>query len=306
MGQLFCIASALGFGTMAILGRFAAASGTDTPTLLLLRFSIAGAVLWVVFALRRERLPSGRDLAVLVGMGAIGYAGQAFAYFSALEHASAGLVALLLYLHPVIVALLARAVLGHPLRRVQLGAIALAVVGSALTVGNASDGSALGVFYGIGAATIYAAYILTGSQLSNEVTPIASTTVVVTSAAGVFALSAAVRGTRFPTTITGWAAVVAIALVCTVAAVALFLAGLERLGPVRASIYSTVEPVFTILLAAVVLKERVTLVRTGGGALILGAVLMLARADLLRARGRALSASGGSLPEPAGGEGPRA
>jgi len=306
MGQLFCIASALCFGTMAILGHFVAASGADTPTLLLLRFSIAGAVLWVVLALRPERLPSGRDLAVLVGMGGIGYAGQAFAYFSALEHASAGLVALLLYLHPVIVALLARAVLGHALRPVQLLAIALAVLGSALTVGNARDGTALGVFYGIAAATIYAAYILTGSQLSSEVTPIASTTVVVTSAAGVFAVAAAVRGVRLPSTATGWAAVVAIALVCTVAAVALFLAGLERLGPVRASIYSTVEPVFTILLAAAVLRERVTLVRACGGALILGAVLLLARADLVRARAAATPVPRSSLPEPAGGDGPRA
>lgn len=284
MGQLLCIASALCFGAMAILGRFAAASGVDVATLLLLRFTIAGAVLWALLAIRRERLPAGRDLAVLVGMGAIGYAGQAFSYFSALEHASAGLVALLLYLHPVIVAVLARIVLGHALRLVQLVAIALAVAGSALTVGNATDGSALGVFFGLAAASIYAVYILTGSRLSSETTPIASTTVVVTAAAAVFAARAAVAGVRLPATAGGWAAVLAIALVCTVAAVALFLAGLERLGPVRATIYSTVEPAFTILLAWVVLGERMTLLRAGGGALILGGVLLLARADLRRER----------------------
>lgn len=282
MGQLLCIASALCFGTMAILGRFAAAGGVDVPTLLLLRFSIAGAVLWGVIAIRRERLPAGRDLAVLVAMGAVGYAGQAFSYFSALEHASAGLVALLLYLHPVIVALLARLVLGHALRPAQLAAIALAVAGSALTVGNATDGSPLGVFFGLAAATIYAVYILTGSRLSSGVSPIASTTVVVTAAAAVFAVGAVVRGVRLPSTAGGWGAVLAIALVCTVAAVALFLAGLERLGPVRATIYSTVEPAFTIFLAAVVLGERVTLLRAGGGALILGGVLLLARSDLQR------------------------
>lgn len=280
MGQLLCIASALCFGAMAILGRFAAASGVDVATLLLLRFTIAGAVLWVLLAVRRERLPAGRDLAVLVGMGAIGYAGQAFSYFSALEHASAGLVALLLYLHPVIVAVLARLVLGHALRPVQLVAIALAVAGSALTVGNATDGSALGVFFGLAAASIYAVYILIGSRLSSQTTPIASTTVVVSAAAAVFAARAAVSGVRLPATTGGWAAVLAIALVCTVAAVALFLAGLERLGPVRATIYSTVEPAFTILLAWVVLGENLTLLRAGGGALILGGVLLLARADL--------------------------
>lgn len=287
MGPLLCLLSALCFGAMAIFGRYASASGVDTTTLLLLRFSIAGALLWTIFALRRERLPAGRDLAVLVGMGAIGYAGQAFGYFSALERASAGLVALLLYLHPVIVALLARAVFGHALRPVQLVAIALAVAGAALTVGNATDGSPAGIAFGIATATIYAGYILTGSVLSKETSPIASTTVIVTSAAAVFAITAAVRGVRLPGTASGWAAVIAIAVVCTVAAVALFLAGLERLGPVRATIYSTVEPVFTIVLAALVLGERITLLRAGGGALVLGGVLLLARADLQRGRAAA-------------------
>jgi len=300
MAPLLCIASALCFGAMAIFGRFAAASGVDTTTLLLLRFSMAAALLWALVAVRRERLPRGRDLAVLVGMGAIGYAGQAFGYFSALEHASAGLVALLLYLHPVIVALLARAVFGHALRPVQLVAIALAVIGAALTVGNANDGSPLGIAFGVATAAIYAVYILTGSALSKETSPIASTAVIVTAAGAVFALTAAVRGVRLPGTAGGWAAVIAIAVVCTVAAVALFLAGLERLGPVRATIYSTVEPVFTVVLAALVLGEEVTLLRAGGGALVLGGVLLLARADLLGER--AARAGDALAPPPPSGE----
>jgi drug/metabolite transporter (DMT)-like permease len=53
-------------------------------------------------------------------------------------------------------------------------------------------------------------------------------------------------------------------------------------GPVRASIYSTVEPAFTLVLAAVLLGERVTALRVAGGALIVGAVVLLARADLAR------------------------
>jgi len=287
MGQIFCIASALLFGAMAILGRFAARSGVDTSTLLLLRFSIAAVLLWGIVFARRERLPGGRDLLLLVGMGALGYAGQAFAYFSALEHASAGLVALLLYLHPVIVAVLARAVLGQSLRPVHLAAIALSVAGSVLTVGSATDGTVRGVAYGLAAATVYAVYILTGSRLSKGASPVASTTVVVTAAATVFTLVAVVRGVQLPGSASGWAAVIAIAVVCTVGAVALFLAGLARLGPVRATIYSTVEPVSTILLAAAVLQERVTPARAVGAALVLGGIILLARADLERERARA-------------------
>jgi drug/metabolite transporter (DMT)-like permease len=46
---------------------------------------------------------------------------------------------------------------------------------------------------------------------------------------------------------------------------------------------STVEPVFTVLLAAVVLGERITLTRVFGGALIVGAVILLARESALTA-----------------------
>lgn len=56
--------------------------------------------------------PRGRHLWILVGMGAFGYVGQAFCYFSALRHATAGLTALLLYLYPSLVTL-ASAALGR-------------------------------------------------------------------------------------------------------------------------------------------------------------------------------------------------
>jgi drug/metabolite transporter (DMT)-like permease len=219
---------------------------------------------------------------MLVGMGAVGYAGQAFSYFTALTLASAGLVALLLYLYPALVTLLSRAVFGYPLSALQIAALAIALAGSVLTIGRAGAGTPLGIFFGLLAAFIYAGYILTGSRLPRDVTPTASSTVVVTSAAAVYAAVGAARGMRWPATPSGWGAVAAIAVVCTVLAIALFLAGLERIGPVRASIYSTLEPAFTLVLAALLLGERLTAPRVAGGALILGAVLLLARADLSR------------------------
>ena len=279
LGVLYIVASALCFGSMPIFGRVAFASGVDTPTLLLLRFSLASALMWLVVAARRARLPRGKGLAMVVAMGAVGYAGQAFCYFTALSLASAGLVALLLYLYPALVALLSRLVLHHALKPLQLVAVAMALGGSLLTVGRVGSGSALGIFFAMLGALVYACYILTGSRLPRDVTPTASAAVVTSSAAAVYAALAAVRGVHLPATAAGWGAVSAIAVVCTVLAIALFLAGLERLGAVRASVYSAVEPAFTLLLAAVVLGEEVTLLRLIGGALILAAVVVLARAD---------------------------
>ncbi|HTN54038.1 MAG TPA: DMT family transporter [Anaeromyxobacter sp.] len=279
LGIAYVAASALCFGTLGVFGRLAYDSGADTQTLLLLRFGIASGIIWVVFAARRARLPRGRGLLVLAGMGGIGYAGQAFAFLTAVSLTSAGLAALLLYLYPALVAILSRVVLRHPLSRVQGLAIGVALLGSLLIVGAGGDAHPLGVACGLLAALIYAGYILAGSRLPADVTPTASAAVVTTSAAVVYGAVALVRGVRLPGTGLGWLAVLAIALVCTVLAIAFFLAGLERLGPVRASIYSTLEPPAAVIAGALVLGEQVTPLRVLGGALILGAVLLLARAD---------------------------
>jgi drug/metabolite transporter (DMT)-like permease len=71
--------------------------------------------------------------------------------------------------------------------------------------------------------------------------------------------------------------VLGIAIISTVAAIILFFAGLERVGPTRASVLSTVEPVCTVLLAAALLGESVAPLQLVGGALILTAVVLLAR-----------------------------
>jgi len=283
VGTLYILASALCFGSMAIFARMAYASGVDIPTLLLLRFSVASILMWGILFSKRMKLPQGRGMVMLLAMGAIGYAGQAFSYFTALTYASAGLVALLLYTYPAIVALLSRLVFKHPFTGIQITAVAIALAGTVFIIGKAGDGKPLGIFFGLLAALIYSVYILMGSRFPKDVTPTASTVVITSSAALTYSAVVAVKGFHPPATGQGWMAVLAIAIVCTVLAILFFFEGLERVGPVRASVFSTIEPVFTVLLAAAVLGERITLTRVFGGALIVGAVILLARESILAA-----------------------
>ena len=85
------------------------------------------------------------------------------------------------------------------------------------------------------------------------------------------------RGFAPPVTPTGWVAVLAIALLCTVVAITAFFAGLSRLGAPDASTLPTLEPLATIVLAAVFLGERISFTQMLGGAIILAAVIVLAR-----------------------------
>jgi drug/metabolite transporter (DMT)-like permease len=279
-GIAYSLASGICFGCMPIFARWAFRSGVDVPTLLLLRFSTAAAVLWALLLRRRLAVPRGRDLALLVAMGALGYAGQALCYFTAITVASVGLVSLLLYLYPALVALLARLVFRAPLSGRQWTAVAIALAGSALTIGRAGQGRALGVALGFLAALVYSFYILVGSRFPARITPTAATAVITSSAAAVYLGAAAARGLRLPSGAAGWGAVLAVAVVGTVLAILFFFEGLERVGPVRASVYSTVEPLVTLALGAALLGEPLTPARCLGGALILGAVLLLAREEL--------------------------
>ncbi|MGN6084439.1 DMT family transporter [Trinickia sp.] len=281
-GALLVALSASAFGAMAIFGRYAYAGGTDVLGLLTLRFLIGGAVLAAVAYRRGVVWPRGRTLAGIVAMGALGYVGQSLCYFIALQHAQASLVALLLYLYPAFVTLLAALWLGERLTHVKGAALVLCLGGSALMVGG-GHGDPLGIALALSAAVVYSLYIVAGARVTRGVDPLATTAIVCLSAAVVFCCASVARtlaGTppHLPTTPAAWAALVAIALVSTVTAMLAFFAGLTRLGAARTSMLSTLEPVVTVLLAAILLGERLSFVQGCGGVAVLAAVLWLVSA----------------------------
>lgn len=281
-GVGWVVLSAAGFGAMAIFAKLAYHDGVSLSTMLFLRFTLAGVLLAAWGASHGMRWPRGRDLAWVAAMGGIGYVGQAYCYFSALQYASAGLVALLLYLYPALVTVLSALIYR---RRIGLGrvvAVAVALAGTALTVGGDLHSDAAGILLGIGAALIYSIYILAGEGVMPRVGALPAATVVMFSAAAVYAVAAIGSGLALPATVTGWAAVLAIAVLSTLLAILGFFKGLEKLGAADASTLSALEPFVTIGLAALVLGEEIAGLQLAGGALILGAVIYLARLPATR------------------------
>jgi len=268
--------SAASFGIMPIFARFAYADGAGTTTMLFLRFSIGGLFLLGVMKLRRIAFPRGRQLLGFALMGAVGYTGQSFCYFTALKYASAGLVALMLYVYPALVTLLSVLFLHQRLSGRTVAALALALAGTALIVGLGSSGQARGVLLGLGAAGIYAVYIICGSRLIGPGMAIPSSGVIMLAAALMFGGFSAAGGLQLPHSAFGIAAIAAIALISTVVALVTFFAGMERVGPTNASMISTIEPVVTVTAAAVFLGEPIRLLNVVGGCLILGSLAILA------------------------------
>ena len=271
--------SAASFGTLAIFGRFAFSNGIDTYSLLFMRFGFSTILMGALMVLRRESFPRGKTLLQLIGMGAIGYVGQSFSYLTAIQYASAGLVALLLYLYPVFVALLSSLFLHEKISRIKALALGIALAGTALTV-SPEGGQMTGILLALSAAMIYSFYIIVGTQVMKKVSALQSSTVIFASAGLVYGFLTLLNGPHLPTTGSGWWVVVGIVIVATVIPVFTFLAGLQRIGPTNASMLSTLEPVVTVILAAVLFQDALKPITLLGGGLILVAVILLTRSEL--------------------------
>ncbi|MEA2410519.1 MAG: hypothetical protein QOC77_1080 [Thermoleophilaceae bacterium] len=276
-----CAGSAASFGAMGIFGKLAYDAGVGVLTLLLVRFVVAGAILGAANAARRPRprLPARRALLTALGLGAIGYAAQSGLYFTALTRIDAGLTALALYLYPSLVTLGAVALGRDRLDRLRVASLVLAFAGLALVlfVGDPARIDALGIALALGAAVAYTGYILISETvLTDRLDPLTLSAFVCAGAAGSFALAAAVSGkASFSFEAIGWLWLAAIAVVSTVLAIVLFFGGLARVGPSRTSIISTIEPLVTVGLAALVFGEELTATQLAGGALVLGSVVLL-------------------------------
>jgi drug/metabolite transporter (DMT)-like permease len=289
VGVVLVLVSAAGYGTQAIFARLAYAAGVNVPTLLLLRFALSLALLWLILLLRGRWKQAALILAQpgralkLLALGAI-FAGNSTAFFTALTYLHVAVVELLLYLYPGMVLVLAAIFLRERLTTLKVVALVLALAGSALTVGPPGSIALPGVSSGqvvlalvlaSSTALFYAIYIVWGTRLTAGVPADVSGAVSMTGTALVFALGGlAGVGVSLQFSAGAWPAIGAVALFSTVIATSFFLAGLERLGPARAAILATVEPAVTLVLAAVVLHDPPRWFQVVGGCLILSAVVL--------------------------------
>jgi len=276
-GLCAVIFSAVGFGAMAIFARQAYADGADVVAVLFLRFLMGGLLMTALMVAQRWPWPKPFAVGVLAMMGGGIYVLQSFSFFKALQHASAGLVALLLYLYPFLVTVFGAWIFREPLGARRFVAVCVALLGTVLTLWGGLSGSLLGIGLGVFSALLYSAYILIGSRVLKEEQPYGAATVVMLSAAVVFGLAALLSSPSFPTTSSGWLAVGPIAVFSTVVAIVGFFIGVRILGASDAATLSTLEPVVTIALAAVFLGETLQPLQLVGAAIVLGAVVWLTR-----------------------------
>lgn len=270
--------SACCFGSIPILTTLAIGGGARLVDVLSWRYLIAAALLVVVSGgLAQVRQPAKRAMPLLVLAGG-GQAAIAFVSLSALRYIPAAMLTFLFYTYPAWVAVISALRGAERITRARAIALALSLAGIALMVGIPGAGSLhpVGVLLALSSALMYAAYIPMIDHLGRGLPP-AVTSVYASGGAAVILVAVALLqgglGVRF--TPLAWGAIGTMAVVSTVLAFIAFLRGLAEIGPVRTAIMSTIEPFWTALLGALVLRQALGPRTFAGGVCIAAAVVLL-------------------------------
>lgn len=272
IGVVLVVLSAVGFGFMTIFALFAYQRGVSVPTLLFLRFLIACLIFFTFLILRfRTWKISRSEFLWLFLLGGILYTMQSSLYFSSVKYISPSLAALLLYMYPLFVAILAVFIEGQKITWKIAVSIVLSLIGMSIVLGTPFGSiNFFGASLALGAGLTYSVYIIIGNRVVSKIPPLVMSAYVALFASLSFMVFGfTTNSISLPTDRISWLAIFGVALLSTVLAISTFFAGMKIIGSTQASILSTIEPVVTAVLSFLLFQERLTWLQLLGGAIVL-------------------------------------
>ena len=281
LGFALVFLSSLGFSMAPTFSKRAYESGANTVGVLIVRFTIAAVLMLLIrqFSSGNRVWPKPRLMFDLFLLGAIGYSGAAFFYFTAIENMSTGVAIVIWYIYPVFVVLIGWAVFKTKPKRQTIFSLVSAMIGVAITAGQPGNATAKGVILVLLSSLTYTFYTLSGSRAFKKTDLYTGVTIVMTGAATAFwlywILAPSSTPVTFPQQTIGWVWIVALAIFSTVLSTSTLFAGLKILGPNTTSVVNTVEPVLNIVAGILFLNEMFSLQQGVGAVFVVGALVYL-------------------------------
>jgi drug/metabolite transporter (DMT)-like permease len=283
----FTLASAIFYSAFGVMTQVTLDTGASVGTVLSVRLLLAVAVLWpLIWAIRRHR-PNRQQLLAGLALG-VGFSAHAWLFASSLTRLDAGLVDLLLFTYPALVVVGAVVLRRDRWSSRTATALATTTAGTALVLaGGVGSIDPLGALLALGAAVAYAAYILSSADQLRRTDPFLLVALVTTAAAVMLTVAGIVQSdVSFDIGVGGFTLIAAVAFF-SVAGMSTFVAGINHLGPSRASIVSAVQPAMTPVLGFAAFGDRLRPTQMAGGALVVAGVVVLeARGDVFERRSR--------------------
>jgi drug/metabolite transporter (DMT)-like permease len=288
-GLVKVLAAAAAMGTLGPVSALAYAEGVGPATFSALRAGIGAAILGALVLAGRQPsvrlglVPSRQRATLALAIVVNGV--MNLVLFFAFGAMAVGLVMAVFYLYPVLTALLSAALGRERLTPVRVLALAIACLGLALVLGAGlgpdAHATAAGIALAAVAAACHATYLVAIRGGFDAVPGVQATSLVLAGGFVISGTAALLLGGAG--VVGGWvaepAAWAAIACGGTLGALpkVWVIGGVRLIGATGAAVALLTEPVVAVVVAALVLGQRLTVAELAGGAAILVAVVLAQR-----------------------------
>lgn len=286
IGLACALGAAVFFSAKAIFIKLIYAHGVDATTTFALRMMIALpfflALGWWCGTAGLKSI-GRRDWWGMGGCGLLGFYLSSYLDFIGLSYIPASLERLILFLYPTFVVLLSWAIFRTKLTGAQAMSLLLSYSGVLLCVwdnlrieGNPSS-LAIGVAFTLTSALTYACYVVASARIVPRVGSMRFTSYASSVACGASIAHFFVTHDAQSLVVPGivYAYAFGMGTVSTVLPILLVAEALRRLGANQVALISTLGPIATLAMAALILGETITALQTGGAALVIAGVLLV-------------------------------
>ena len=274
-GKLKILISMAVFGTVGIFVRFIP---LPSAVIAFCR-GVLGCVFLLALMLATGKRPSGADIKrngwiLAISGAAIGI--NWILLFESYRYTTVAIATICYYLAPAFLTL-ASPLIGEKLTGKKLACIGVAMIGMVLVSGvlqGNQESTLLGVVLGVGAAVFYASVILLNKKLS-DISAYDKTFCQLAAASAVILPYLLISGgiSFAQMSPLSWWMLAILGIVHTGISYALYFGGIKDVHAQTAAILSYLDPVLSILLSALILKERLDAFSIAGAILILGSAL---------------------------------
>lgn len=280
-GSFLVMVSAVLFGCMPLAAKIVYQNGGNPITLTFLRNTLALPALYIIMRLNKGDCAVNRGRLAKLIILSLGYAPTPLLLYSSYHYISSGTATTIHFIYPVFVVLGCIVFFKEPANRIKIVCVFLCTVGILLFYSPSEQGSLLGLTLAFASGITFAFYLIYLDKIGlTSMAPYALIfwlALVSAIEVGLYGLCA--RDLSFSMTASGWLLSLVFSLGVTVCAAVCLQTGVKMIGPQRAAILSTLEPITSILLGLLFFSEPFG-IRTGFGvALILASVLVLTCCD---------------------------
>lgn len=282
-GILYIILSGVCFGIIPILAKLAYKGGASTFTVLSLRFTFASIMLLYYIINNKISIKvSKKQFIILLLLGAVGFAGTSITLFWSYKYISAGLATNILFTHPAIVTVLSAFIYKEKLYFKKIMSLALSILGVFVLVGFKDvNFNMTGVLFASISSLIYSFYVLGASIKEIKKLDSYVTSFYISMFCGIIMILSGIStdSLNFNMNFYSLICIILLAFISTVVALKTFMSGIKLIGPSRSSILSTIEPIVSLVLGCIILKEAINLQIIVGSVMIILSILLLAKED---------------------------